>query len=831
MVKTVIARLLITISAVFATCCLPGGVKSSEPIASKDFQLEPLVIGAPERVEVVPSEVKLRTSRAHMSFLVTGYYSDGQVQDLTRAAELSTSDDNVVVLESGVARPAGEGSAQISIRVGGKTVQVPVEVSGLDKPDPISFHYETLAAVTKHGCNSGACHGSPSGKAGFRLSLMAYDSVLDQLTLIRESYGRRINTLEPESSLILVKPTMQVAHGGGLRLRKSDPSYGVLRQWIAEGCQVDDPNSPACVRLEVLPSSGRLLKWPAHTQQLLVLAHFSDGNVRDVTSLAKYSSSDELVAGVSADGLVVGQDRGQAAIMVRHLEKVETCTLTFVRDIDGFVWNDPPENNYVDRLVHQQLKKLQYVPSELCTDDEFIRRVHLDVIGVLPQVDRVEEFLADEGQDKRSRQIDELLERPEYARYWALKWADILRVRKQSLTTGGVHKYYEWLVNSVQQNMPFDEFARQLLTAGGSTFANPPANYYRTATEANDCAETTAQLFMGVRIQCAKCHNHPFERWTQDNYYGLAAFFNRVQRKNSKRDGELVVWMARNGEVTQPRTGKTMRPWLPLTGDVEQQDETDRRQILSKWLTGSENPFFSRVAANRIWAHIMGRGIVNPVDDFRDSNPPSNLELLAALAKDFVDNGYDQKHLLRTILNSRTYQLSSRTNPLNKDDTKYFSHAEVRLLSAEQLLDAICHVTDISENFKDLPAGTRATQLPSPDVENEFLKIFGQPERQTACACERSTESNLSQALQLFNGPLIHGKLQAENNRFRKLADSGESDEAIVKHLYLAALCRHPNDTEVESAVSHIRGKEDRVQALEDVCWVLLNTNEFLFQH
>ena len=811
---------------------LASGLPAAEPAAAGDApELAPIEVGKPERIEVYPTEMKLGSPRQQMRMIVTGHYADNQLQDLTRAVGWSSSDDQVVQVKDGIAVPAGDGRAQIALHVGGHSVTVPVEVTGFDSSDPVSFHYETLAALTKQGCNSGACHGSPSGKGGFRLSLLAYDLALDQLTLVREAYGRRTNVAEPETSLMLVKPTMQISHGGGLRLHKRDPAYKLLKSWIGEGCRVDADDAPQCVRLEVYPPSGRVLKRPAHTQRLLVRAHFSNGTVRDVTSIAKYSSSDEAVASANADGLVVGHDRGQAAIMVRYLEKVETCNLTFVKDIPGFVWNDPPEFNYVDQLVHKKLRQLQYRPSELCTDEEFVRRVYLDVIGVLPTVSEVAAFLSDTSEKKRAALIDALLARPDFATFWALKWGDLLRLKGQAVTASGVRKYYQWLVQSIAENRPVDVFCRDLLTASGSTYTNPPANYYRTASDTNDCTETTAQLFLGVRIQCAKCHNHPFERWTQDNYYGMAAFFNRVQRKDSRREGELVVWMARSGEVNQPRTGQQMKPWLPLAGDVADSGDQDRRHILAAWLTQPDNPFFARVAANRIWSQVMGRGIVEPVDDFRDSNPPSNGELLDALSQDFVNSNFDRKHILRAILNSHTYQRSSRTNEFNRDEEKLFSHAQVRLLSAEQLLDAICHLTGVSEEFKGLPPGTRATQLPSPDVNHEFLKVFGQPERQTACACERTTDSNLSQALQLFNGPLVHGKIGNENNRFRKMVAAEKPDEEIVDQLYLAGLSRHAAEEEIQVAKKHIESKDDRIKALEDVCWAILNTNEFLFQH
>jgi hypothetical protein len=794
------------------------------------FAAEPIVVGTPERIEVYPPQVKLASTRARMQLIVTGYYADGGVQDLTRAAQFVSTGEQVAKLSEGAVLPVANGTADVLVQVANQEVKVPVEVVGQETPERVSFNYGALVALSKQGCNQGACHGSPSGKGGFRLSLRAYDPALDQVTLVREAFARRANPMDPENSLLLQKPLMQVAHGGGQRLRKSDPSYDVLRDWIAQGCQFDPADSPTCVKVDVYPRQ-RILHRPAHTQQIHVLAHFSDGSTRDITQLASYSSSDDAVASVDANGLVVGNDRGEAAILVRYLDKIETAYMMFLKDVPGFAWNDPPENNYVDKFVFDKLKQLQILPSDVCTDEEFVRRVYLDVIGELPTVAESQAFLADADPQKRAKLIDALLERPEFADFWALKWADLLRLRNNKVTTTGVPKFHHWVVQAWRTNMPYDEFARELLMADGSTFDNPPANFFRTAADTNDCTETTSQLFLGIRIQCAKCHNHPFERWTQDNYYGIGAFFNRVQRKQSARPEELVVWVARGGEVTQPRTGKQMKPWLPLSGDAELPGENDRRQAFVDWLVRPDNPFFARVEVNRLWGHLLGRGIVEPVDDFRDSNPPASAALLDALAKDFVERHFDRKHILRTILNSRTYQLSSRKNEFNKSDVKYFSHARTRLLSAEQLLDAICQVTSVAEKFAGLPLGTRATQLPSPDVDNYFLKVFGQPARETACQCERSSDSNLSQALQMINGPLVHGKVRDENNRFRQLLKTGKTNEEIVTELYLAAFARKPSDHEMSIATNHIAASGDQVRGLEDVCWALLNANEFLFQH
>jgi hypothetical protein len=784
------------------------------PADAASAELEAIEIGKPIRIEVFPADISLRGSRDRTQMVVTGVYEDGTVQDLTRVATFETDEENVCLVDGSVIRPAGDGSCGLVVRVGEQQSSVAVSVHDFEQSPRASFQYGTLAALSKQGCNSGACHGSPSGKGGFRLSLRAFDAELDKLTLIHESFGRRVNPQDPEQSLILLKPMMLVPHGGGKKLRATDPAFEVLRDWIAEGSRVDPPESPQCVGIDVYPPSGRLLKRPAHTQQLSVVARFSDGSSRDITPLAVYTSSDEEVASVNRQGLVVGKDRGQAAVLVRYLSYIESRFITFVRDIEGFAWNDPPQHNYVDELVDDKLQQLQYLPSGLCSDEEFVRRVNLDVIGALPTVEEVGLFLRDESADKRSRLIDQLLDRPEYAKFWALKWGDLLRMTSKQVSNDGVFKYHRWVERALASNMPYDQFADELLTAAGSTLTNPAANFYRTASDTNDCVETISQIFLGARLQCAKCHNHPFERWSQDNYYGMAAFFNRVQRKKTSRTNDLFVWVASHGEVTQPRTGRQMKPWLPLKGDVEQADVDDRRQIFTEWLTRPDNPFFARIEVNRIWSHLFGRGIVDPPDDFRDSNPPSNAALLDKLAQDFVTAGFDRKHILRTMLKSRTYQASFETNAFNQDDTKFFSHYQPRLLSAEQLLDAICEVTAAPEIFGSLPPGTKATHLPAPDlVNNEFLKIFGQPERQTVCECERSSESNLGMAIQFFNGPLIHNKLRDDNNRFRGMVSSGKSDRQVITALHLAAVSRAPTEQELVASLHHLTAKDQQIAA------------------
>lgn len=776
--------------------------------------LEPISVGQPQKIVVFPTEIKLVGSREPRQVVVTGHYPDGSLQDLTRVAELTSTNAAVAEIVARAVQPKGDGSAEIIVKVGGQEAKIPVSVGGFAQPKPRSFEFDALVGLSKSGCNQGACHGSPSGKGGFRLSLRAFDPKLDELTLIHEDFGRRTNVLKPEESLLLLKPQMKVPHGGGLKLRVTDPAYAALREWIAQGCRVDPPEAPRCVKLEVYPPSGRVLKRPAHTQQLCVLAHFADGSLRDVTETAVFSSSDEQIATVSTGGLVVGQQRGEAAILVRYLEHIQSCFLTFVRDVEGFAWTNPPSNNYVDDHIHVKLQQLKFLPSVTCTDEEFIRRVYLDVIGIAPTIEEASAFLADQAPDKRAKLIDRLLERAEYAKFWALKWGDLLRLTTKQVGGDGAYKYHRWVERALATNLSYDKFARELLTAAGSSLQHAPANFYRTSADANDCVETVSQVFLGARLQCAKCHNHPFERWTQDNYYGMAAFFNRVQRKKTARPDEMLIYIAHAGEVTQPRTGKQMKPWVPIQGEIESPGAGDRRTLFVEWLTRADNPFFAKVEVNRIWGQLLGRGIVEPIDDFRESNPPSNAPLLEALAKDFVQHGFDRKHVIRTILNSRTYQASFETNAFNKDDAKYFSHYQPRLLGAEQLLDAICQVTAVPEQFGPLPAGTKATQLPAPDiVKHEFLKIFGQPERQTVCACERSNESNLGMAIQFFNGPLIYNKLRDENNRFRQLAKSGKSDPEIIEQLYLAAVNRKPTSSELDASLKHVASKDQQIAA------------------
>ncbi|MEI6233378.1 MAG: DUF1553 domain-containing protein [Planctomycetota bacterium] len=819
-------------AALFFAICVSFGFAAEKSEAEKPVPtLEPIVVGTPERVDITPASIRLDSPLRYVQIVVTGLYAEGRVKDLTRAAEFKINVPKIARIMNGMVTPLADGKAEIVVSVGGRDLRIPLEVLGQGTPETISFHYGTLAALSKNGCNSGGCHGAPSGKGGFAISMVAFDPDSDRTTLTRDFFNRRINMPEPETSLLLRKPLMEVAHRGGLRLRKTDESYRLLLDWIKQGCRFDADNASTLTSIRIEPSSKRVLQWPAHTQQLRVVATFSDNSERDITRLAMYASSEDALATVNSDGFVVGNGRGQVAISVRFLDRVETCYLTLVRDVPGFVWNAPAPANFVDEHVFAKLKQLHFLPSETCSDSEFLRRVSLDTIGLLPKIDETKSFLADTTPDKRAKLIDALLARKEFARYWAFKWGDLLRISAATVGDAGTHKYNAWLVKTWEENWPYDRFAHALLTAQGSTFENPPANYFRTTANTAEATEMTAQVFLGSRLQCAKCHNHPFERWTQNNYYGLGAFFERLQRRKGLRADEMLILASHRGEITQPRTGKQMPPWVPGTGELKLAPEADRLGAFADWLTTPANPFFARVETNRIWWQLLGRGIVDPIDDLRESNPPANPELLDALTQDFVAHSFDRKHLIRTILNSRTYQASSTPNAFNRDDSKYFSHTHPQVLAAEQLLDAVCQITGTPEKFGNLPTGTRATETPAPQMNNQFLVAFGQPARQSSCACERQSQPSLTQALQLSNSQTVHQRLQSASSVAKRLVEQKKSDDDIITELYLTALCRLPRPDELKKTKDYIQSKPDRMAAVEDIAWTILNLREFVFRH
>jgi Protein of unknown function (DUF1553)/Protein of unknown function (DUF1549) len=721
-------------------------------------------------------------------------------------------------------------------------------IAGTADAQVVSFRNDVMAVLSKGGCNAGACHGNQNGKGGFKLSLRGQDSEADFAVLTRDTLARRTDPHRPADSLLLLKATASVPHEGGKRFGLDAPEYDILRRWVAAGTSADRADTPRLKSLEVTPAEVFLVE-PDDRVKLRVRAHFGDGSVRDVTRLAVYEPSNTTTT-VGTDGEARRQGFGETAVLVRYLERQATVRLAWVPERKGFTWRDVPETNYVDKHVFARLRALRMRPSDPCSDEVFLRRVYLDTLGVLPAMDEARTFLADRDPSKRRRLIDRLLQRPEFADFWALKWCDLLRSEEKVLDRKGVTVFHEWIRQAIEEGKPLNEFARDLIASRGSTYGDAPANFYRALRDPQARAEAVAQVFLGVRLQCARCHNHPFDRWTQDDYYGLAAFFPRVQYRileNNRRDrldthefdGEQIVWLAREGEVTHPRSGATVRPHLP--GSPATIDpEGDRPQALADWIARPDNPFFARAQVNRVWYHLMGRGLVDPLDDFRASNPPVNGPLLDALADDFVAHHFDLRHLVRTILLSRTYQLSAVPNETNREDETNFAHALIRAVQAEQLLDALVQVTGSPMKFDGYPEGTRAGALSGVrgargrgaglSESERFLRTFGKPERSLTCECERSEDTTLGQAFQMVSGELLQGMLSEPDNRLGRLLKSGRSDREIVEELYFAALCRPPGEKERAAALALLVRAKDRRAALEDLTWGLLNAKEFLLR-
>jgi hypothetical protein len=825
------------------------------------------VIGRPVTLVVQPEIIRLAGPRAMQQLIVTGRYPDGSERDLTPFCVLRAEVADVVITRpGGFLQPRKDGRTMLSVQAGQCTARVPVVVTDQAKRQPVSFRRQFIAALNVGGCNQGACHGVPSGRGGFRLSLRGYDPAADYVEMTRGVLGRRTDRLDPAASLIYLKGLGRVPHEGGLRFSADTVAAQTILTWLKEGMPDDPTTLPALKKLEILPGP-RVRRAPARWQQLAVLAHFADGSIRDVTRLTVFSSSDEGTARVDGNGLVELRQVGEAAILCRYLDIIQCVRLTYLEPRQDFRWPNPPQHNYVDKHVFAKLKILNILPADLCTDQEFLRRAFLDLCGILPTSGEARAFLVDKSTGKRARLIDKLMDRQEFADFWTHKWLDLLRSSRLNLQIKGVHAYRQWLRGHIARNTPWSQVVSQLLTASGSTFTNPAANYYRgiynghapgAVRDPQSLAETTAQLFFGIRLQCAQCHNHPFERWTQDDYYHMAAWFAQLKAKPDLlhpatrrpaypwqlREDAIVIYPGRTGEVTQPRTGQQMFPKILGMPAPVIPPGKDRRVVLAELVTAADNPFFARATVNRLWFHLLGKGIVDPPDDFRDSNPPANDAVLDTLAKDFVAHQFDVKHVIRTIANSRTYQLSAKTNT---DDDKYFSHALVKRkrLPAEVLLDAICAATGVPEKFTGIPKGTRSVQLPDGQViytggqyaswdRHPFLKAFGQPAREVACECEREGDLNLDRALELKNGDFIYMKIKTPDNRLGKLLARTArplSETEILEELFLTTLSRPPRPEEARAALAVVHKTADKRAAWEAVHWALLNTNEFLFRH
>lgn len=785
-------------------------------------------------LSITPPEVTLRSADEGMHVLVTGTTAEGETIDQSAAAQFAPAEPIVKIGDDGLLHSVRQGDTKVTVTAGGKQAQFMVHVGDLAKPPQISFIRDVEPVLNKVGCTSGTCHGSAKGKNGFKLSLRGYDPEFDYEALLYDMSGRRFNRADAARSLMLAKPTQQVAHGGGLRIELGSRYYNTILHWISDGVPFGSSAADRVERLEVLPKEV-FMYGPDKTQQVIALAHYPDGTVRDVTREANISSNTPEIADLDANARVKGERKGEAALLVRYEGKFVAVPVTVLNPNPGFAWKALPQNNYVDELIDAKLKRLKIQPSPVVDDAEFLRRASLDLTGLPPTPEEIRSFLADktDSSGKRSRMIDQLLARPAYVDTWTLKWGDLLQVSRRYLGDKGMWEFREWIRDSIAQNKPYDKFVYELLSARGSSYENPAANFFRVTRTAKVSMEKTTQLFMGVRLVCTQCHDHPFEKWTQNQYYEMAAFFASVGLKPGFQSGDEIVYDKReDNEVKHPKTGRVVPPkyLVASVGAPPIPASAERREALVEWLTSKDNPFFARAIANRMWSYFLGRGIIEPVDDIRASNPPVNEALLEALTKDLTDHDFDLKRLMRTIVNSRVYQSGIQTNVWNADDKVNFSHAVPRRLSAEELMDGIALAAGSRPKFPEVPLDTKAEEFPDPHVGKDgFLDVFGRPARESSCECERRSDISLPQALNLVNGRTIGDAIADPKGRVAKLILGGSSDRAVVEDLYLASLNRLPTAKEYDTAVSFLKAGESRAAWAQDLLWSLVNSKAFLY--
>ncbi|APW63267.1 DUF1549 domain-containing protein [Paludisphaera borealis] len=795
---------------------------------------------ASEGIEAEPRRLELIGAYARQQTAVTLRQADGTIADVTDRCDYRVEPPGVAeVSRTGVVRPRTDGRATLHIRHGSHETAVELQVDRASWRRVASYRTDVAPVLSKAGCNMGACHGNLSGKGGFRLSLRGDDPAFDWLMLTHDALGRRINRSAPDQSLMVLKPTGRVAHEGGVRFGADSPESRAIREWIASGASDDVATAPRLKSVRVFPTE-RIAAPGGRNQQLVVTAVFADGTERDVTRQAAYDPSNPMIAEVSADGMVRVDRTCEIAVAVRYMDGRAVSRLAFIPEGPVVAWNGPAERNLIDKLVFARLKALRIQPSTLSTDSVFLRRAYLDAIGRLPTPAETRAFLADRAPANRERMIDALLERPEFADFWALKWADLLRNEEKAMGQKGVWVFQRWLRDEIAADVPLDEMTRRIVAGRGSNWSNPPSSFYRTNRDPTAAAETVAQVFLGLRLQCAKCHNHPFDEWKQDDYYGLAAYFGNIARKQPitvRKDmldkheinGDEYIYVSGPSGMIDPRTRARLEP-KPLHGDSPRAKQTDPLDHLASWLTVG-NRQFTRNMANRVWYNLMGRGIVDPVDDFRDSNPPSNPELLDALSDQLEAGGMRLRPLAGLIMKSSVYQLGATPNSSNADDAANFSKTVVRLLPAEVLIDAISQALDVPGDYRGGPPGLRAVQLPGVARDVAFLETFGKPERLLTCECERSEATTLAQAFQMINGESVRRQLEDRDNRIGKLTARKAADDQILDELYLAALCREPSAAERSRAIEHLHRSGDRRAAWEDLAWALLNSKEFLLRH
>ena len=788
----------------------------------------------------------LRGSEARQQLLVTGRLRDGRLVDYTRQVQYQSRPPGIVSIDkAGFVTPLANGSVQVTAGLPqGLTADTRLSVREIGQSRRVNFPNEIVPIFTKSGCNSGGCHGKAAGQNGFRLSLLGFEPQEDFEYLVIEGRGRRLFPAAPDRSLLLLKATAAVPHGGGLRVDRDSPAFDLLYRWIRQGMPYGRPDDPRVAGIQVLPAQRLMSR--SQEQQLLVTATYSDGSSKDVTRLCQYESNQKDLAEVSPSGLVgVGERAGQTAVMVRFQDQVAVFRVTI--PYGGRVQDGPSGESFIDQWVLSKLRTLELPPSELCDDATFLRRTSIDITGRLPTPGQARKFLADPDPAKRQKWVDRLLASPGYADYFTNKWNAILRnKRRDQRSTRGNFLFHAWIRQSLVENKPYDQWMREIVAASGELGRNPAVTWYREVKSVEDQVQDAAQIFLGVRLQCARCHHHPYERWSQQDYYGFAAFFSRLARKPGTQAGEEVIFHDRGtAAAINPKTKLPVMPTGLGTETFDIPPEQDPRQVLVDWMADKDNPFFARMLVNRYWKHFMGRGLVEPEDDMRGTNPATNPDLLDALASHFIQSGFDLKVLIRTICHSRTYQRSSHPNGQNADDSQNFSRYYPKRLTAEVLLDAIDQVTDVQTDFPGQPGGTRALQLPddSFNAHSYFLALFGRPNNASASESERTHDANLAQSLHLLNSRKIHEKVSNPQGRAVRLAnDSSLTDEEKIRELYLWTLSRLPEGRELEMALGYIRkGSQDSddatasqnrlKEAYQDTLWALLNTKEFLFNH
>ena len=778
-----------------------------------------------------PSAINLKTKEDFNSIILTATYSDDVTRDVTYESSVWLENSAIADFEDRILYPKQTGETKLFAEFQGKRVEIPVIVSEPEIPRPVSFKLDVMPVFMKAGCNTGSCHGSARGQDRFMLSLFGYDPEGDHYRITREQGTRRINLAVPEESMLVEKAIGTVPHTGGKLFGKNSKHWKTLVDWLKDGANKDPQDIARPEKIELFPPSA-LLEGNGATQQLTVLAHYSDGTTRDVTPLTVFQSSNDVSAAVDDQGLVTAGSRGEAFMMARF--NIFTVGIPMVVIPEDLKYQRPqiPANNYIDTHVHNKLHKLRMSPSELCSDEVFLRRLYLDITGLLPTVEESATFLSDSSPDKRSKLIDKLLEKKEFTELWVMKFAELLQIQtddNQGMSYKATLLYFNWLKDRIANNVPMDQIVKDLLTSKGGTFTNPATNYYQVERDNLKITENVAQVFMGMRLQCAQCHNHPFDRWTQDEYYSFASFFSQVGRKRAADPRENIIYNRRSGEINHPVHKKPMPPKFLGDDTPEIPRSADRREVLAEWLASPKNPFFARNLANLVWAHFFGQGIIEPVDDVRVSNPPSNPDLLDELSSKFTEYNYDFKKLVRDVCNSRIYQLSSKTNASNESDTRNFARSHLRRLRAEVMLDVISQATATKNKFQGLPLGAKAIQIADGRVSNYFLTTFGRAKRETVCSCEVVMEPSLSQALHLLNG-------DTTNNRIKqgKVVDTslkeGKKPDQIIDELYLRCYSRKPRDAEKANLLASLDMNNPR-EGLEDVFWALLNSKEFIFNH